>query len=294
MELKNHIKINTQSCIRCRRCERICSTGVFVWTEDRLMQADNNKRCIECGHCVDVCPTRSVIHPLFGEEKVHDYSLADLPTPRQVSLLLRARRSNRAFSSKEIPQESLHTIIEAAYTAPTAQNTRQVQVVAITDPEKIRAVTVFTVDTFARVAKLLSNPFVKFFLNLFMKKKMASVYAMIPRMQGMYRSVHEKQKDPVLRKAKAVLFFCAPTNARFGLADCNLAYQNASLMAESLGVAQFYTGFVLSAIKQDKRGNIYKILNLKDVQICAGMALAIPEFRFERYADRAHKETIFV
>ncbi|MFQ7387325.1 MAG: nitroreductase family protein [Alistipes sp.] len=49
--------------------------------------------------------------------------------------------------------------------------------------------------------------------------------------------------------ATAVLFIHAPKESRFGAEDANLAYQNASLTAESLGVSQVYMGFVLTAVR---------------------------------------------
>lgn len=62
--------------------------------------------------------------------------------------------------------------------------------------------------------------------------------------------------DRILRGATAVLLIHAPKESRFGAEDANLAYQNASLMAEALGVSQIYMGFVLTAVRQDrKRGS---------------------------------------
>ena len=281
------ISIKSEACIRCRRCERACPAGIFAW-EDGKMQVQKEQYCIRCGHCADICPSKAVVHTLFPESTMHDYALNDLPSPDQVALLLKARRSNRAFTARPVPQESLKRIIEAAYAAPTAQNTRNIQVVAVTDPELLERISALTVDTFAHAVKPLENPLLKCLLH----KKMAQVYAMIPKLKAMHRKFHEGKGDPVLHRAKAVLFFCAPPQSRYGCADSNLAYQNASLMAESLGVAQFYTGFVLSGMKQDRKDRIHKMLHLTNVKIFAGMALGMPEFRFERYTDREHTNAI--
>ena len=281
------ISIKSEACIRCRRCERSCPAGIFAW-EDGKMQVQKEQYCIRCGHCADICPSKAVVHTLFPESTMHDYALNDLPSPDQVALLLKARRSNRAFTARPVPQESLKRIIEAAYAAPTAQNTRNIQVVAVTDPELLERISALTVDTFAHAVKPLENPLLKCLLH----KKMAQVYAMIPKLKAMHRKFYEGKGDPVLHRAKAVLFFCAPPQSRYGCADSNLAYQNASLMAESLGVAQFYTGFVLSGMKQDRKDRIHKMLHLTNVKIFAGMALGMPEFRFERYTDREHTNAI--
>ena len=39
-------------------------------------------------------------------------------------------------------------------------------------------------------------------------------------------------------------------------------------MAECLGVSQFYTGFVCSAIEQDKKGTLEKKLGIDGKNIC--------------------------
>ncbi len=95
----------------------------------------------------------------------------------------------------------------------------------------------------------------------------------------------EAGEDPVLRGASAVIFICAPEKSRFGCQDANLAYQNGSLMAESLGVSQFYTGFVCTAVSRDRRGELNRMLGIEG-RIMAGMALGMPAFRYPYYVDR--------
>ena len=56
-------------------------------------------------------------------------------------------------------------------------------------------------------------------------------------------------------------------------------------MAESLGVAQFYTGFVCSAVEQDRNRRLAKMLGISG-KIHAGMALGMPAFRYPNYIDR--------
>jgi hypothetical protein len=105
---------------------------------------------------------------------------------------------------------------------------------------------------------------------------------MFKKMQQIY---DEQGKDiGILRSATAVLFIHSPQNSDFGQEDCQLAYQNASLMAESLGVSQFYTGFVLRVIKKHDQ-KLEKILGING-KIHAGMALGIPQFEYPNYVDR--------
>ncbi len=284
MEKNQHvIAVKADVCVRCGRCARVCPAGIFDFSESQGIAVAHSGNCIECGHCVDVCPANAILHSFFPPSSLHAYSLHELPDPDSLMTLMKARRSNRAFSEKEVPMEMIRKIMEAALAAPTAQNTRNVRVAAITEPDKRYAIAAFTVDTFYKALRLLENCIVKFFLY----RRMRAVYAMIPKFKKMHTAFYSEKKDVVLRNAKAVLFFYAPSDSRFGFADCNLAYQNASLMAESLGIAQFYTGFVLSALQRDKRKKLNSKLGLpEDVHIYAGMALGMPSFRFERYSDR--------
>ena len=275
------LKINDSRCIRCQRCVKICPAGIFYEDNGRIC-IKNESSCIFCGHCVAVCPKDAVEHAAFPNGSVHPFSLADLPSPAQLMLLIKSRRSNRAFSGREIPEESLRMIMEAAAAAPTAQNSRDVHFVLVRKPETLRAVTEYTLDSFMKVVRLLDNPFMRMVLG----RKLAGVYKLVPKFKEMYRRFHAGEGDMILRDAKAVLFIYSSEKSRFGAADCNLAYQNASLMAESLGVAQFYTGFVMAALERDKHGRLNAILGLKDVKIHAGMAMAVPLFRFEKYVDR--------
>lgn len=87
-----------------------------------------------------------------------------------------------------------------------------------------------------------------------LKRLRPELYAYLP---GFRRLIAEygKGNDLILREAKTLILIHTPYANRFGAADANLAYQNGSLMAESLGVSQIYTGFVLSALAQDKNAN---------------------------------------
>ena len=275
------LSINESACIKCGKCVRVCPANIFV-QENRggKIELQQIPACIGCGHCVAVCPTSSVIHSEFPAEKVHKINKDELPTPEQVMLLCKARRSNRAFSDRPVPTEMLEQILEAAHRAPTASNMQQVEFTLVTDPDKLRQITKFTMDVFTSVCKKLTNPVLK----LILKPLVPQLYNYIPAFQ---RLEHEyaKGNDLILRKATAVIFIHTPENSRFGCQDANLAYQNGSLMAESLGVSQFYTGFVCSAEQQDKKSKLAKALGIKG-KIYAGMALGMPDFHYPNYIDK--------
>lgn len=273
------IHINQNTCIRCKKCVRICPSALFTLQEDKGIEV-NAEDCISCGHCVAVCPSNSIEHADFPPEKVHTIDRSQLPTADQVELLIRSRRSNRAFSKEKISEELLQRIIEAAHRAPTATNAQEVKMVLVTRPETLKEVSRITIGTFMSIVNLVENPLLKMIL----KPLMPSGYRYVPVFKRLHEEF-ERGNDGILRGATAAIFFYTDKKERFGCQDCNLAYQNASLMAEVAGVSQFYTGFVCSAAGMDRKRKLQKLLGIEGT-VHAGIALGMPSFHFDKYIDK--------
>lgn len=275
------IDIEKKTCIKCGKCVKVCPAYILTQENSKTeVGLRNVQTCIACGHCVAACPTDSVIHSEFPGCKVHKLNRDILPTPEQVMELCKARRSNRAFLPSAVPEEYLRQIVNAAHLAPTAGNGQEVGFTLVTSPDLLKQISDITVNIFQETVEKITNPLVKPFINLISPGAKDAV----PKLSA----VIAKQKsgtDAILRGAKAVLFVHTPASSNFGKQDANLAYQNASLMAESLGVSQFYTGYVCIAIDMDKKKKLAKLFNIEG-NIHAGMALSMPAFKFPKYTDR--------
>lgn len=275
------IEIEKESCIKCSKCVKVCPAYILTQTDPKAeIGLRNINTCIVCGHCVAVCPTNSVIHSEFPAQKVHTLNRDILPTPEQVMELCRARRSNRAFLSSAVPEEYLQQIVDAAHLAPTASNGQEVSFTLVTNPDLLKQIANITIETFENTVKKITNPLIKPFINLISPDAKGAV----PKLSAVIAK-HRSGTDAILRGAKAVLFIHTPHSSNFGKQDANLAYQNASLMAESLGISQFYTGYVCIAIDLDKKKKLTKLLNIEG-EIHAGMALSMPAFNFPKYTGR--------
>lgn len=276
------IAVDAAACIRCGRCVKVCPSEIFERKKPgSAVTVHHPETCIVCGHCVAACPTGAVLHADFPSEKVHPADLDALPTPEQLLALCRVRRSNRALKTEPVPEEYLDLILEAAHRAPTASNRQEVAFTVVTDPAMLRRIGEFTIAVFGRIARRLSNPLLKPWL----RHLLPGVYDYLPLFKKMRRDYAEGN-DRILRGATAVVVIHLPQANRFGAEDANLAYQNASLMAETLGVSQIYMGFVLTAVRQDKNRTLNKLLGLEGRRIAAVMALGMPQFRYSNYIDR--------
>ena len=239
------------------------------------------KNCIQCGHCVDVCEAFAILHSDFPAEHVHRVQKELILSPESLMELMKSRRSNRTITPAPIPSEALSDIIEAAYTAPTAENSRKV-VVTVLQGEDIQAVEDATMKFFLRLAGILMSPVLRPLTKLFLRD-LYNEAAELYRFERKWR----EGKRPCTCNGTALLAFCAPKGYDFGWQDCNLAYQNASLMAEAHGVSQIYMGLVQMAFKNMGRKKTERLLHLpKNHKLYALMALGMPAFYYPNYSDK--------
>ncbi len=284
------LQIDATRCVRCGKCAWDCPSEILRQEEKGgEIRVQHSEECIACGHCVAVCAKDAIQHSAFPDGTTHPIDYAQLPTADQLFALMQARRSNRALTSRPVPHEALERIVEAATLAPTATNARLLSFTVVTDPEQLRAVAGFTIQVFDKLANLLLNPVVKCLVKPFQPE----LYEKYAPMFASLKEAYAKGEDPILRKATALLIIHSPKSNRFGAEEANLAYQNASLMAESMGVSQIYMGFVLTAIRQAKKGAFSRLLGIEG-EVFALMGLGMPAFRYPRSVDHREQPVRFL
>ena len=276
------ITINSEKCTGCGRCQKVCPALIPVIGKGESPTLHHPEVCIECGHCVDVCPTGAYEHSSFPSESIHPIDRNVLPSAESLMELIRSRRSNRTITDAAIPEKSLNMIMEAARYAPTAQNSRQVHLTLITADEGLLAVETATINFFMRLSRFMLFPPVKVVLRPFLRK----LYDEAPALMAMNEQFCQG-KRPCICNCTALLVMSTPKAYSFGSQDSNLAYQNASLMAEALGVSQIYMGFVQTAMFMMGTKRAARILGIpKGHKPWAIMGLGMPAFKYSQYTTR--------
>ena len=279
----NKITINN-NCKRCGRCARVCPAAVYTYEKGEVPKVVKPQHCIQCGHCVDVCEADALQHDSFSPEHIHRVQKELIPSPESLMELMKSRRSNRTITEKPIPAEALSDITEAAYAAPTSENSLKV-VVTVLEGAEIQAVEDATMKFFLRLASVLMSKPIRPLTKLFLRdlyNEAAELYRFERRWKAGQR--------PCTCNAKALLVISAPRKYDFGWQDCNMAYQNASLMAEAHGVSQIYMGLVQVAFRFIGQRKTEELLHLPPGhKPFAIMALGMPAFYYPKYTDKPKK-----
>ena len=91
--------------------------------------------------------------------------------------------------------------------------------------------------------------------------------------------------DLVLFGAPLLLLFHADETMRSADVNATLALHNATMLASSLGLGSFYTGYVVTACSHDS--TIPRLVELPRKQrVYGGLALGYPAIQFSRWIDR--------
>ena len=278
------INIDSKNCKRCGRCAFVCPAAVYTYDKGEVPKVVKAHHCKQCGHCVDVCEANALHHTDFPACNIHQVQKELIPSPISLMELMKSRRSNRTITEKPIPAEALSDIMEAAYVAPTSENSRRV-VVTLLEGAEVQAVEDATMKFFLRLANVLMSKPIRPLTKIFLR----NLYNEAAELYRFERKWKAGQR-PCTCNAKALLVISAPKKYDFGWQDCNMAYQNASLMAEAHGVSQIYMGLVQMAFKFLSQQKTEKLMHLPPGhKPFAMMALGMPAFYYPKYTDKPKK-----
>ena len=240
------ITIDRSRCKKDGMCARVCPAGIFVQREKLTVPELVDKECcIACGHCVAICPQGAICHSEFPSTSIRAIQSEEMPTTDQVRALLKTRRSIRAFRDKPLPKETIERIIDGARFAPSGHNSQSTEYLVVQDRAMLNQVSAMVIEYLRFEIRRFANPLFRTLALLADRELAESGLHEIPGFKRMTRSF-ESGADPILNGAPVLLAFHARRTVVFADVNAQLALQNASLVAHSLGIGHFYTGWVVS------------------------------------------------
>jgi nitroreductase/NAD-dependent dihydropyrimidine dehydrogenase PreA subunit len=295
----NMISINTSKCKKDGLCTMVCPRRIFIQRDKQsfpaLVDPDD---CIACGQCVAICPQGAVKHPAFPSNVLHPIQFERMPAPDQVMELLKTRRSIRAFRDKPIEKADIETIINGARFAPSGHNSQSTKFLVVQDRAVLDEVSATVIEYLKFEIRRFSNPFFKGMALLGNRESAESGLREIPGFQKKVR-MFESGLDPILNGAPALLAFYSRQSVGYGDVNAQLALQNASLVAHSLGIGHFYTGWVIAPgrapLARAWRQRIPSILGISpEYKLHGALALGYPMVKFKKWPERNPADTTWV
>ena len=234
-----------ERCNSCGICVKVCKDFSLVMQENKPVVSDHALfGCMGCGQCMAVCPTNAI--SISGREISPD-DLIDLSEIKTKSSyadlhhLMIGRRSIRDFRDKEIDDELIEKIIEAAATAPMGIPPSDVQLMVIKGKEKVREFSFDVIDYFSKVKWLFSDPWI-WFWRLWGKEAYQLMNSFVKPLMRFFPETKAKGENFLLYDAPLALYFSASSYS--DPADPYIPATYAMLAAESLGLGSCMIGSV--------------------------------------------------
>jgi len=257
MRREHIITVDESLCIGCGLCRDDCPSGTIRM--EGGVAVVTTQRCIKCGHCQAICPQYAI--SMSGYDDAPEPVLPGWRVDADSLLVqLKARRSVRRFSARAIAPEAIAQIIEAGRYTPTGSNKQGVSYTVLQQ----------NIAEYEAVA-------IRIFRGL--KRAVDLVY-------GGFRNI-ELDDHFLFKHAKAVIVIKGADAV-----DCALAASSMEMMAQSLGLGVFYSGFFTMITRLS--GRLRKRLGVRrGEKAVATLVLGYPAVQYRRTAQRERAEVLF-
>jgi nitroreductase/NAD-dependent dihydropyrimidine dehydrogenase PreA subunit len=280
----NWVRIDKSKCTECGLCLSIC-LRCFHKGEGSTEVFANEENCNLCGHCVAICPAGAVLHDRMDMSSFTEIDReAPLEHPAFIKFL-QGRRSHRNFLEKPVPREIMERLLGACRLAPTGSNVQNVEVLILTDRQKIDRLIDVTVDYYRQLIPKVE----KKVENLKGRRE-----AVPPDLQWAWNRARrnktvvrtrESGGDPIFRGAHTILVFHSTPYTSTPKDNCVIAAHTLALTAMTLGLESCYIGLFESAFRNDPK--VSAELNLPAThQVFSVLVLGYPKNKFLRTVER--------
>lgn len=254
------VNISETKCIGCGSCIEDCIARCITLENGKaIAQGD----CLLCGHCVAICPVNAVSIPDYDMEDVEELSSDTLAlTPETLLHTIKARRSIRNYTKKQVEIEKLHLIAQAGRYTATAKNNQNCHFIFVQDE----------LDT-------LKKQVWDFIDNLVTEQGTKLPKELLPFASFNKARKKHAEHDFLFRNAPAVLYITSDWPL-----DAGLAAQNMELMASAQGLGMLYNGYL--ARISDANDGLKSWLGIEGQTIKACMLLGYPNVHYKRTAPR--------
>lgn len=284
------ITIDANICKKDGLCSMACPLGILKQEEkDAIPKIVDTflEKCFRCGQCVSICPHGAMKHGHFPEGTVNPIRAEHIPNYDQVLELIHSRRTKRLFKDVPVEKDVIEKVLEAARFAPSGHNEQTTEYVVIQGKENVREIGVLTAKGIGRMVMPFRNSIGRMIMRFVLGRRGAEYVARIaPEIEGLV-SLFDSGTDWIMRDAPLLILFCADSaGGSYMCYNANLAVQNATLAAETLGLGSMYAGFVIMANDYGRKC-IAKHISLPEThKIYGALLMGYPKLKFNKWPER--------
>jgi nitroreductase/NAD-dependent dihydropyrimidine dehydrogenase PreA subunit len=263
------LKVDKKTCRSDARCVEICPFEILRMNEkDGVPEfiPGGGEMCINCGHCFAFCPPGSIelstMNP--GDSMRLDYS--SLPSPEQVEMFLKGRRSIRIYKDQPVTKEAIEKLLDCARYAPSGINRQPVSWLVINGKEKVREIAASVIAWMEELAAAKS-PMVESF-----------------RFDRLIQFWKEG-KDLICRNAPCLITAYGAKGDTLAPQSCTISGTYLELAAFGFGLGACWAGYVHVALNMSD--NVRKVAGLPaKAEAGAAMMVGHSKYRFSRIPSR--------
>jgi nitroreductase/NAD-dependent dihydropyrimidine dehydrogenase PreA subunit len=292
MKLAPSMTIDLEACNGCGLCVRVCPDDTLAVKDKKAHVV--GPECLGCDHCASVCPEKAIVvrHVEPAAHKLETIADGDrMIQPGTTDAgalvsLMRSRRSCRNYLAKPVPEALLRDLVRIGQAAPSGTNSQLWTFTILPTREDVMVLGKAVMGFFEGLNRKAQNPALRLVAKAFMGDALGVYY------REYYDKVAEAlvefrsgKRERLFHGATAVILVGSAPGASCPSEDALLASQNIVLAAHAVGLGSCLIGFVVEALRRDKR--VAQAIGLpKGERIHAVIALGYPHEKYVRPAGR--------
>lgn len=268
--------IDQEKCKRDRICANECPLKIIEFKDKASYPTPGDQfeaACIKCGHCVSVCPHEALVLRDIEVEDCLPVNQNLLPSPDQIELFMKSRRSIRKFKKQSVEREKLERIIDIARYAPTGHNTQSVHWLVIEDRNEVHELAGYVADW---MRFMITNA----------PEAAASMH--MPEIVAGW----EEGIDRICRDAPHLVLAYGPENVGATPASCTIALTYLELAAYALGLGACWAGYLGAAA-----GYFPPLVKKLDLpagyKVYGAMMVGYPQYTYHRIPPRQEARIVW-